>query len=96
MLVDEDHKKTLFPEWTVSEVIELDDICTSRITELDYLCSKKIPYEKFEFLYLGGFDFKSVLFAVQYKSNNVNYSKILTDESQQDFAYQLYKKAIQK
>ena len=49
----EENKKVLYPEWTISEPIELDDICVLESTGQEYLCSKIIPYGKYEYLYFG-------------------------------------------
>ena len=89
---EEKEKKILHPEWTITEPIELDDICILESTEQEFLCSKIIPYEQFEYLYFGSFDFKDILFAVQYKLDGKNYVKVLSEKPQQVFAFNLYKK----
>ena len=86
-----EEKKFLYPEWTISEPIELDNICVLESTGQEFLCSKIIPYKQFEYLYFGSFDFKDILFAVQYKKNDKYYVKVLTGESEQKYAYNVYK-----
>lgn len=87
----EEHKKVLRTEWSITEPIELDDICVLESTEQAFLCSKIIPYEQFEYLYFGSFDFNDVLFAVQYKRNGETYVKVLTEEPEQEYAFNVYK-----
>ena len=87
----EENKKVLYPEWSITEPIELDDICVLESTEQEYLCSKIIPYEQFEYLYFGSFDLNNVLFAVQYKQNEKNYARVLTEKSEQAHAFNIYK-----
>ena len=53
----EKQKKVLYSEWTITEPIKLDDICVLESTGQEFLCSKIIPYEEFEYLYFGSFDF---------------------------------------
>lgn len=88
---EEKTKKVLHLEWTITEPIELDDICILEPTGQEFLCSKIISYEKFKYLYFGSFDFNDVLFAVQYKMDDQNYAKVLVEKSQQKFAFNLYK-----
>jgi hypothetical protein len=88
---EEENKKVLCSEWTITEPIRIDDICILESTEQEFLCSKIIPYEQFEFLYFGSFDFKDILFAVQYKNNDKYYVKVLTGEPEQKYAYNVYK-----
>ena len=90
---EEKQRKVLYSEWTITKPIKLDDICVLESTEQEFLCSKIIPYKQFEYLYFGSLDYKDTLFAVQYVSNNNNYVKTLSEKSQQEFAYTLYKKA---
>lgn len=87
----EENKKVLYPEWTISEPIELDDICVLESTGQEYLCSKIIPYGKYEYLYFGSFDFEDILFAVQHKTDENAFVKILTKESEQRYAFSVYK-----
>lgn len=87
----EEHKKVLCIEWSITEPIELDDICVLESTEQEYLCSKIIPYEQFEYLYFGSFDLNNVLFAVQYKQDEKNYARVLTEKSEQAYAFNIYK-----
>ena len=93
---EEEQKKILHSEWTITEPIELDDICVLESTGQEFLCSKIIPYEQFEYLYFGSFDFKDILFAIQYKENDKNYVRVLTEEPHQIFAFDLYKKEVRK
>ncbi|MCR5700426.1 MAG: hypothetical protein K6G49_03320 [Candidatus Saccharibacteria bacterium] len=83
--------KTLYSEWTITEPIELDDICVLESTGQEYLCSKIIYYKQFSYLYFGSFDFKDILFAVQYRKDEKNYTKVLTDKSEQAYAFNVYK-----
>ena len=87
----EKQKKVLHSEWTIAEPVKLDDIIILESTGQEYLCSKIIPYEQFEYLYFGSFDFKDILFAVQYKKNDKHYVKVLTGEPEQKYAYNVYK-----
>lgn len=87
----EENRIVLYPEWKISEPIELDDICVLESTGQAFLCSKIIPYEQFEYLYFGSFDFNDVLFAVQYKRNGETYVKVLTEEPEQEYAFNVYK-----
>lgn len=87
----DENKKILHPDWTVTEPIKLDDICVLESTGQAFLCSKIIPYEQFEYLYFGSFDFNDVLFAVQYKRDEENYVKVLTEEPEQEYAFNVYK-----
>ena len=86
-----ENKKVLHSEWTITDPIELDDICVLESTGQEFLCSKIIPYEQFEYLYFGSFDFKDILFAVQYKIDNKNYVKVLIEKPEQKYAYNVYK-----
>ncbi len=88
---EEKQKKVLYSEWAITEPIKLDDICILKSTGQEFLCSKIIPYEQFEYLYFGSFDFSDILFAVQYKIDDQNYTKVLTGKQQQEFAFNLYK-----
>ena len=88
---EEKHKKLLYPEWKIAEPIEIDDICVLESTGQEFLCSKVIPYDKFEYLYLGSFDFEEVLFAVQYRADEKTFVKVLTKESEQRYAFNVYK-----
>lgn len=85
------NKKILYPEWTIAEPIELDDICVLESTGQEFLCSKIIPYGQFEYLYFGSFDFKDILFAVQYKQDEKTYVRVLTDKPEQVYAFNVYK-----
>ena len=87
----EENKKVLYLEWTITEPIKLDDICVLESTGQEFLCSKIIPYEQFDYLYLGSFDFKEILFAVQYKNNAENYVRVLTKKPEQKYAFAIYK-----
>ena len=87
----EENKKVLYLEWTITESIKLGDICVLESTGQEFLCSKIIPYEQFEYLYFGSFDFKVILFAVQYKQGEKNYAKALTEKSEQAYAFNVYK-----
>ena len=93
---EEKQRKKLYSEWTITEPIELDDICVLESTGQEFLCSKIIPYEQFEYLYFGSFDFKDILFAAQYKLDGNNYVKVLSEKPQQVFAFDLYKKEKEK
>lgn len=93
---EEKQKKVLYSEWAITEPIKLDDICILKSTGQEFLCSKIIPYEQFEYLYFGSFDFKDILFAVQYKMDDQNYTKVLAKKSQQKFAFNLYKSEGEK
>ena len=93
---EERNKKVLYSEWTITEPIKLDDNCILESTGQEFLCSKIIPYEQFEYLYLGSFDFKDIIFAAQYKRDGKNYVKVLTKESEQRYAFNLYKSEGQK
>ena len=90
---EEKQRIVLHSEWAITKPIQLDDICVIKSTEQEFLCSKIIPYKQFEYLYFGSLDCQNMLFAVQYVSNNNNYVKTLSEKSQQEFAYTLYKKA---
>lgn len=79
-------------DWTPTEIIKVNDICVYEPWEQDFMCFKIIPYEQFEYLYFGSFDYKDTLFAVQTELDGVNYVKVLTKKSQQEFAFHLYKK----
>lgn len=92
----EKQKKVLHSEWTIAESVKLDDIFILESTGQEYLCSKIIPYEQFEYLYFGSFDFKDILFAAQYKLDGKNYVKVLSEKPQQVFAFDLYKKEVKK
>lgn len=92
----EKQKKVLHSEWTITEPVKLDDIFILESTGQEYLCSKIIPYEQFEYLYFGSFDFKDILFAAQYKLDGNNYVKVLSEKPQQVFAFDLYKKEKEK
>ena len=87
----EEHKKVLRTEWSITEPIELDDICVLESTGQEFLCSKIIPYEQFEYLYFGSFDFKEILFAIQYRAGEETFVKILTEEPEQRYALNVYK-----
>ena len=82
----------LKPDWTPAKTIKVNDICTYQFLDQDFMCFKIIPYEQFEYLYFGSFDYKDTLFAVQIKMNGINYIKVLTEKPQQEFAFRLYKK----
>ena len=90
----EEHKKVLHTEWSVTEPIKMDDICVFESTGQEFLCSKIIPYEQFEYLYFGSFDFKEILFAVQCRVENVNYAMVLSKKVQQEFAFKLYNEGV--
>lgn len=87
----EETRKTLYSEWTITEPIELDDICVLESTGQEFLCSKIIPYGEFEYLYFGSFDFNDILFAIQYKQDGKNYMRVLTDKPEQIYAFDVYK-----
>ena len=91
MELKEKQKKVLHSEWTITEPVKLDDIFILESTGQEYLCSKIIPYEQFEYLYFGSFDFNEILFAVQYKLDDKNYVKVLTEESQKKSVFNIYK-----
>lgn len=91
---EEEQKKVLHSEWMVTEPIELDDICVLESTGQEFLCSKIIPYEQFEYLYFGSFDFGDVLFAVQCRVDGKNYVKVLTEKPQQEYAFNIYKNEV--
>lgn len=91
-----ENRKALYPEWTITEPIELDDICFLASTGQEFLCSKIIPYGEFEYLYFGSFDFNEILFVVQHRLNDKNYVKVLTDESQKRNAFNIYKSRTKK
>ncbi len=87
----EKNKKILYPEWTITEPIELDDICVLESTGQEFLCSKIIPYGQFDYLYFGSFDFNEILFAIQYKQDGKIYTRVLTDKPEQMYAFNVYK-----
>ena len=89
-------KKVLYTEWSITEPIETDDICVLESTGQEFLCSKIIPFEQFEYLDVGSFDFKEILFAVQCRLDGKNYLKVLSEKSQQEFAYNLYRTEVKK
>ena len=89
-------KKALHTEWSITEPIKTDDICVLESTGQEFLCSKIIPFEQFEYLYFGSFDFKEILFAVQCRLDGKNYLKVLSEKSQQEFAYNLYRTEVKK
>ena len=89
-----EHKKILHTEWSITEPIKLDDVCVLESTGQEFLCSKIIPYEQFEYLYFGSFDFKEILFAVQCRVENVNYAMVLSKKVQQEFAFKLYNEGV--
>ena len=87
----EERKKILYPEWTITEPIELDDICVLESTKQEFLCSKIISYGQFDYIYFGSFDFNDVLFVIQYKQDDKNYTRVLTDKLEQEYAFNVYK-----
>lgn len=92
----DENRKVLYPEWTITELIKLDDVCVLESTGQEFLCSEIIPYKQFEYLYFGNFDFNEILFAIQCRQNRKNYVKVLIDISEQKYAFDLYKKVTRK
>ena len=85
-------KTTLKTDWYSTEPIKVNDVCRFELWDQDYMCFKIIPYKQFEYLFLGSFDYKDTLLAIQTSMNGVKYAKVLTEKPQQEFALFLYKK----
>ena len=87
---------TIDTEWSVIDTpIKLYDVCLIASLKQEYLCGYIVPYEQFEYLYLGSIDDEGKLFAVQTKKDGKTYAKVLTKESDKTFALRIFKKARQ-
>ena len=91
--MDEDKRNVVLKsDWTVVEPIRIYDICVLESEMQEFMCFNVIQYEEFKYLYFGSFDYENTMYAVQIEMNGENYAKVLTEKSQQRFAFELYKK----
>lgn len=79
-------------DWIAVEPIEVHDICVLESRMQEFMCFDIIQYEQFQYLYFGSFDYENTMYAVQTELNGINYAKVLVEASQQQFAFNLYKK----
>lgn len=79
-------------DWIAVEPIDVHDICILESRMQEFMCFDVIQYEHFQYLYFGSFDYKNTMYAVQIEVDGINYAKVLAEEPQQRFAFNLYKK----
>ena len=88
---DTPDRALLKKEWSLTVPVKVNDVCVYEPWGQDFMCFEIIPYNEFEYLYFGSFNYEDTLFAIQVKKGDKNYLKVLTEKPQQEFAFRLYK-----
>ncbi len=84
-------KCVISKEWKKLDPIKKLDIVMLDPTGQEFLCFNTVKKDDYELLYLGGFDYKTALLAIQAVVNNTNYARILHKENEQKMAYKTLK-----
>lgn len=86
-------KRITNSKWTIIKPIQLLDIGVSELSGREVMCIEIIPSLQCEYLYFSDVDGTTILFAIQKLIDGHNYVRVLMDKSEQQIAFDLYKRS---